>query len=546
MSVFRHPTVHLTSVVLAVLGLHLLTARNSEPFFNNDETRHTMTGVFVSDAVRDLPASLVDPKGYAIRYYCQYPAVAIVTWPPLFYLVEGLAMWALGPHFWVGRVCVAGFAALALGYVYRWARLQLTHPLALLAVALVALTPLVFVYSQRVMLEVPTLAMLLAAVTHFEKYLAVRRGRDAVLACLFAAFAALTRFDGLLVGVYFLVRLLATRNLWLLMSRQVVVAGLLAGLLTAPYYLFTWSVYGAGITTAVVNGTNPDSTGFLHPANLTFYPATLPNQAGWPLAVVAAFGLVVAGVRYRRQVGPAFALLMAVYAFFTPFAELEWRHAIYWLPAVAVLAGRAVQAAFEKLGRFAAAVVVLGLLVGGLWEVSRQEYRYVFGYEDAARWVLANRTTDRPVLFDGELSGSFVYHVRKHDPAQRVWVVRGDKLLYVMFSDPDSGYKQYARTEADVLDRLEAVDPEYVVIEDPPAAFRDEPVPGAELLRTTLKNHPDWYTPAGVIPLFTNYDRFADPGTRLAIYRKRHRNPNAAMRVEIEVIGLGRTLGAER
>jgi hypothetical protein len=81
-----------------------------------------MTGVFAADAVRDLPDSLADPKGYAVRYYCQYPALGVISWPPLFYAMEGLAMLALGPHFWVGRVCVAGFAVWVLVSVYRFAR----------------------------------------------------------------------------------------------------------------------------------------------------------------------------------------------------------------------------------------------------------------------------------------------------------------------------------------------------------------------------------------------------------------------------------------
>ena len=59
----------------------------SELFVNNDETRHAMTGVFVADAIYDFP--LRDPAGYAKDYYEQYPALALVHWPPLFYAAEG-------------------------------------------------------------------------------------------------------------------------------------------------------------------------------------------------------------------------------------------------------------------------------------------------------------------------------------------------------------------------------------------------------------------------------------------------------------------------
>lgn len=538
MSLPRHPAVQLLAVLLALVGLHALTARDSEPFFNNDETRHTMTGVFVADALRDLPLS--DPKGYAIRYYCQYPGVGIITWPPLFYVVEGAAMLAFGPHFLVGRACVAAFAVLALVYVYRFARVQLSHGLSLLAVALVGLTPAVFVYTQRVMLEVPTFAVLLVSVTHFEKYLTGRRGRDAILACLFAAFAALTRFDGVLLAVYFALRLLMTRNLGLLLKRPVIAGALLAVLLAAPYYLLTWKLYSSGLS----GGTHPESNALGTLNVVAYYLLTLPNQAGWGLAVVAPLGLLVCLARFRRESGPAFALLAAVYLFFTPLAELEWRHAIYWLPAVAVLACRLVQVVFERCGRSAGVAFVLLLLAAGVFEAQRQAFRFVFGYEGAARWVLANRTTDRPVLIDGELPAAFIYQVRKNDPARGLWVLRGDKLLYAMFSDPNSRYTQYANTEAEVLDRLERADPEFVVLEDPSPDFHT--VPGAELLRAALKKHPERYAVAETFPLRTNYDHFTDVGTQLVVYRKLHRNPNAAKTVEVEVFGLGQTLGATR
>ena len=72
------------------------------------------------------------------------------------------------------------------------------------------------------MLEVPALALGLIAVVHFEKHLRDRRFRDALLACLFAACCALTRFDGVFLIPYFALRMASTRNWQLLKSRAVV------------------------------------------------------------------------------------------------------------------------------------------------------------------------------------------------------------------------------------------------------------------------------------------------------------------------------------
>ncbi len=61
----RSTVLHLIVLALALLAFHLVTGHASEPFFNNDETRHTMTGVFVRDALADFPGSFRDPKAYA-------------------------------------------------------------------------------------------------------------------------------------------------------------------------------------------------------------------------------------------------------------------------------------------------------------------------------------------------------------------------------------------------------------------------------------------------------------------------------------------------
>lgn len=548
MTWFRSPVVQFAAVVIIIGVAHLTTFRDSEPFFNNDETRHTMTGVFVADAARDLPAFATNPKEYAIRYYCQYPGLGIISWPPLFYLIEGLAMLAFGPHFWVGRLCVAAFAVLALVYTYRFARLQFEfspfpHSFSLLAVVLTALTPLVLIHSQRVMLEIPTLALLMVALTHFEKYLLRRQGRDAILACLFAALTALTRYDGVTVGLYFLFRLFTSGQYRVLFNRPVIGGIAVALLLTVPYYAFTWKVYSSGLGTAVTAGTNPESTGFFRIENLPYYLLTLPQQAGQFLTVAFVLGLAITFLRYRRATVPTLSLMAAIYAFYTPLAQMEVRYTIYWLPAVAVIACRLVQFALDR-SRLVAILITLGLLIGSVGEIPNQKYRYVFGYEDAAQWVLSRRTTTRPVLVDGELTTSLVYHVRKNDPSRTLWVVRGDKLIYAMFSNPSSGYKQFAHTEEEVLERFEQIDPEFVVIEDPPPAFHT--VPGAELLRVTLRKHPDRYEAVHTIPIRSNYDRFTDTGAQLIIYHKPRRNPNAADTITIEVIGIGRTLGAER
>ena len=90
-------------VVLCVAGAHAFASPWGEPWKNNDETRHVMTGVFFRDALFDWRESAADPRGYAARYYAQYPALGVLVWPPFFYAVEGGAMATFGTDYGVAH-----------------------------------------------------------------------------------------------------------------------------------------------------------------------------------------------------------------------------------------------------------------------------------------------------------------------------------------------------------------------------------------------------------------------------------------------------------
>src|SRR5262249_53666277 len=136
--------------------------------------------------------------------------------------------------------------------------------------------------------------------------------------------------------------------------------------------------------------------------------------------------------------------------------------------------------------------------------------------------------------------GSFIYHLRRLDPDRRLWVLRGDKVFYGMLSDPHALYEQHAKTEADVLDLIFRFDPTLIVVEEPQVLHE---LPGAELLRRTLKNHPERFRLERVIPLESDDPTFA--AHALHIYRNLPpRNPRRTEMIEFKVHGLGRSLGA--
>ena len=538
-ALLKSPALHLLLLTLALGAVHAATWRASEPFFNNDETRHAMTGVFFRDALCDFPGSVRHPREYAEGYYLRYPALGLLVWPPLFYMIEGLIFSIFGPSFAVGRMLVAGFMLLMFVYAYRFGRLTEGRAGGLFVAGFTGLSPVIFTLSQRVMLEVPALALGLVAVVHFEKHLRDRRSCDALLACSFAAFCALTRFDGVFLLPYFALRIASTRNWSLLKSRAVVWPMLAALLLTLPYYLVTYLEYGAGLSAGASDGFTVEPRGPLQWKNWVFYPRAIPELIG-PIATAFVLAGAILALASPRAFGPALALLAAVYFTFSPLAELDARHGIYWVPALGIAAWRGIDL-FRCYSRWGALVYAALLAAGMVHDTQSQAFRYVRGYDTAAACVVERNPAGRPIFVDGELTGSFIFHVRLHDPDRRQTVLRGDKLIYSMLSDPSANYEQHAATEAEVIALLQDYDPEWIVVEDPPATFHD--VPGAALLRATLKNHKELYEFITAVPIRSNYDHF--DGCELVIYRKIVRNPNPVNRAAIRVPGLGRSLRAK-
>lgn len=526
----------LAAGMLFTIGLHAWVWLPTEPHHNNDESRHVMTGVFVRDALGD--GAWREPLAYARRYYLQYPALGLLVWPPLFYAVEGLVMLVLGTSFVAAQLTVAGFAILGTVFVYRWVRLTWGHErLAAAAALLFSLSPLGFRYGRHVMLEIPTLAWSFAALFYFERYLAERRAGDALRVGLLAAAAALTRFDAVFLLPYFAIRLITKRRLNEL-ARPAVIVGILLGLaLAAPYYLFTWQQYGSTIVQAAQQGTMPDSRPFDPWHNLPFYPRRLPWQAGLAITLGA-----VVGWWRRRQVPndghASLTLIAAVYLSFTPLAELEDRHVIYWIPAFAAWAAAGAESLPSTRRGLGYGLLLISAAVPRTWNVPSQ----VHGYADAARQVLATPLEARVVFFDGALSGNFIYQMRHLDPERSVTVLRGDKLVYGVRSDPAGGYVEWTPTAEQILELLHRYDPDWIVIEHPQAIFPD--LPGPRRLRQTLRDHPERYEHVQYRDIVLRGTHPAFRGVVLEFYRPLVRNPNRESLREIPMLSLGRPLRA--
>jgi hypothetical protein len=525
--------------------LHLATYAPTEPHFNNDETRHVMTGVFCRDALAD--GAWASPRTYAERYFLQYPALGLLSWPPFFYLVEGAFFTLTGASAAAAKVLIGLHVTLAAVYLLRLASRTHGAVRGAIAAGIFVLLPYVFAFSRHVMLEMPTLAYALGAIFHFHRHVEEHGGpgarrRDLWIAALLTAAACLTRFDGFFLLPVFCLILLGARRLPLLWQPRTLAAFGLFLALVVPYYALMAREIGWFHWQALSQGTSTHSAAPFSARSLTFYFELLPMQLGWPVLALALAGLATTAWSSRwRPAVPYLALILATYAMVSSVAELEERHGIYWLPAFAVLAveGLGLAAALLRRPQYA------GLLAGGLLGIlgllaADAPAPYVRGYREAARHVV-ERTTQSPYcLFDGLLNGDFVYQVRSLDAERRLWVLRGDKLLYSVLSDPHAGYVEHATSRDEILATLHRHDPEFIVVEEPQILFV---LPAATLLREALREHPEEYALERIVPLESDRPPFA--ASRLLIYRKLRRNPDRTGVLELELPSLRRKVGTE-
>jgi hypothetical protein len=540
-------------IVLATLGVaYALAYRTSEPFFNNDETRHVMTGVYFKDLLYDLPFTHL--RDYTVNYYLQHPALGLLVWPPFFYILEGLLMSVFGTSLIVSKTLVGIFALMACVYLFRLVSRTHDERRAAIAVLFFGLAPLVFQLSHYVMLEIPTLALSLTAIFHFVSYLDKEaRRRDLLLAALFSALAALTRFDAVYLLPLFLI-LIAWRGRWEILWRgEVWAAALLALVLVAPFYALSASSIGWLHLKFATETLSPSTPGFFSLARLFFYPSLLPTQLGWFILTPALVGVMAdAATRVRREKSWLYlALMIATYLMFTPIGELETRHAIYWLPAFAFFAAEGV---FALAGSLRVPQLYLPLaacvLACALWTTLHKPLPALRGYEEAANYVASNATNSPYCFFIGSLNGNFIYQLRRQDSQHRLWTLRADKLLFSVLMVPGTQFTQLALSDEEILATIFKYDPEFIVMEDPDAskltAFASDEqderlrVEFERQAREAIKNHPERFALEKTVNVKSDEPHYQN--MTLKVFRNKFRNENPTRQLEFDVLMLRQSL----
>lgn len=499
---------------------------------HGDAARYVMNGVFLLDFLQQPSWSIDGILTFAQQYFARYPALSLGHHPPVlplslvpFYAVFGVSIFS-------ARLALVTFFLVGTWLFYVLVRRQYNPLVAGWAALLYATAPSLIGFSQGVLSEMPTVTMI------FGTFVALLRFRDTGRLSQFVLFVAMAvlslatkQLAAFLFPAYVIV-LLADRS-WIARAgrQRVMVAAIFGLIVIVPIVAATivMSPYNVGVVVSVLER-GIGFEGWREIVTPIYYEHLKPS-----LGLAALAGLVVAlRLRDRRSV-LAISWWLSVLAgvfFVTGPYDVE-RYSIYAVPALCMLAA-SLLASMPDGRRYVIVSAALAIAVAvQIPKASAQHPVGGGGYEAVAQMVTADRSSPT-VLYSASVdTGYFVFFVRKHDPEQRLVVLRSDKLLTTSLMENLSMSDQIESPD-EIYALLDRFGTKYVVIEDRPTGSMV-----LDWLRDAVKG--DRFIERSRVPIQT-WDRRLR-GVDLAVYEYKDAGPAAAdAQIDINIPLVGRQI----
>ena len=434
-----------------------------------DMPRYVMDGVFLYDALRSGAEWTFDGAvSYAQHYFARYPALSLGHHPPLLPISLVPFYAALGVSVLAARVAVIAFFVLSVVLLYTLARRLYNQEVAGWACLLFASSPIMAPFAQAVLSEMPAIALVLAALNALARFRDTGRLRDYILFAVAAVMSLLARQLSVFMFPAY-VALLVDRGGWSRLVRRDVILVTLAGALPIALIAAATLVY-APFNVAVV--LEAFGRGLVASPWTSVLAPIFRGQLLPALGIVSIAGILVAIVnRDRRIMLPVYWIVAVLGGVLLVTGSVEpVRYSINVVPAYCLCAGSLACAARTRTLRLILSAVLTVAVAGQLWFARGTRPRSADAYEDAARFVLGD--SSRPaatVLYSSSIdTGYFVFFVRKHDPAQRLVVLRADKLLTTSLMGRLS-VEDRIGSPAEIYPLLGRYGTRFIVIEDRPS-----------------------------------------------------------------------------
>lgn len=458
---------HLMAALLlaCAIALLFLQAPVGGAFYWSDAPRHALNGIFVKDFV--LAAPFKDPTGFAYAYYAQYPALTILFYPPLFYVLSAPFYLLLGASQETALFVVfLHYVAFAVG-CYRLGLYWLRPALALLFAMALAATPEIAFWGRQVMLEIPAFAFLIWSAVALTAYRRALRPGLLYLATFLLILAMYTKISTAFIAPVYALVLLHDRGRALFKDRHAYFVAVLAGLGLIPLLVLTAKFGMANVQSVADLGQVAASRSSL--AGWTWYARQIPGQLGW--ALVAAFSLAMAAwaLRWRQSRLNRGDLLfwggwfLAGYIFFSAIDLKEARHSVFILaPPVFATMLLMDRLTLRGIGLATAGILVVTTAVQTVWlrPVLRVE-----GYAQVVDYVARRAPRNSVVLFSGYRDGAFTFNMRTREDRRDLSVLRADKMLLRVSVERNRGIEQKSLTGQQISEQINRYGVHYVVVQ---------------------------------------------------------------------------------
>ena len=503
----------LTLLLWGVVCLLFWNTLHVGEFWWTDESRHAMNGVFFLDFWRDMPWRTA--YEYALQYFAQYPALALNWYPPFFPVVESLFFAVFGITEVGARLTVLLFTLVGVTAWYAWTQPIWGRSAAILSCLLYLSVPGTVDWTRSVMLEAPAVAMIIASVLAFDRYLdrptLLRAGITGILLGSMLLLKQTT--------VFILPALLAyaclTGRKSFLWRREAVLAYIIVSLVAALLAVHALK-FGSVPVNSLVDQFSSRSSQLFTLSRWGQFWSALWDVCGLPLVLAILFG--IAGIRIKKTPQDLLILFwLAASCLFTTIVIGEGagnvpRYTMYALPALMLLACKPLSRTFKNSNVSRTAVVLLGMLAAvNVYSAWAKPHPFVTGYQQAAEFV-AQQPDSGLILFAGKHDGNFIFHLRAVDAERNKAVLRADKILVSMAVHKSFGMVSYVQTKEDVIRLIDRFGIGTVVIES-----RDVvDFPEFKLLAQTMDD--PRFQMVKEIPVVTNVPEFSDLSLRVYRY----------------------------
>lgn len=416
-----------------------------------DDAVHAMDGVLIHDWVRAGPPAWADPVDFAIKQYAHYPTIGLVgVYPPGFAIVESVFYAVFGVSVFTARLCVASFGVAAAIGCYLLMRRMSTRGAAMLATACLVGMPICVTWTRQVMLEMPTMAVLVWLCYAATRLVGRPSWPRVVLVASLALAAPLFKQSALIMLA---VAGMVTLFLWWkgrLPTTKVVGLALLVCVPLGGYY--GWALLAQGSSThmgrEIVNYRGWWE--FVSWSSLTYYARTLPQQASWLVLGLAAVGC---GFSLRIRDWRWMTAMLAFVGMYTIGSLVQHKDARFLFPAylpIAMWAGLGGAGLLALLrsprvrGAVCAATLAIVLAAGWRTPIQRgPDYaRVLEQYESRMRGAF--------MLIEAHRDGDFVFAARSLLGPRGCVAVRGSKVLYSCAVYPGWEYAAHVESSKDV------------------------------------------------------------------------------------------------